>query len=61
MRMKFIPLKDFYYLNKCKMNYDTEVDNMKEKTRYDNNNNDNNTNFYSGLTHQRFCYYQCVS
>ena len=43
------------------MNYDTEVDNMKEKTRYDNNNNDNNTNFYSGLTHQRFCCYQCVS
>ena len=25
------------------------------------NNNNNNTNFYTGLTLQRFCCYQCVS
>ena len=35
MRMNFIRQKDFYYVNKCKMNYDIEVDNMKGKTRYD--------------------------
>ena len=35
MRMNFIRQKDFDYVNKCKMNYDIEVDNMKRKTRYD--------------------------
>ena len=35
MRMNFIQQKDFYYVNKCKMNCDIGVDNMKEKTRYD--------------------------
>ena len=35
MGMNFIQQKDFYYVNKCKMSYDIEVDNMKGKTRYD--------------------------
>ena len=35
MRRNFIRQKDFYYVNKCKMNCDIEVDIMKRKTRYD--------------------------
>ena len=35
MGMNFIQQKDFYYVKKCKMNYDIEVDNMKGKTLYD--------------------------
>ena len=35
MRMNFIRQKDFYYVNKCKMNYDIEVDNMKRNSHYD--------------------------
>ena len=35
MRMNFIRQNDFDIVNKRKMNYDIEVDNMKGKTRYD--------------------------
>ena len=35
MRMNFIRQKVFYYVNKCKMNYDIEVDNMKGNSHYD--------------------------
>ena len=35
MRVNFIRQKYLYYVNKCKMNYDIEVDNMKGKARYD--------------------------
>ena len=32
MRMNFIQQKEFYHVNKCKMNYDIEVDNMERKS-----------------------------